>query len=95
MSRSRWAAGFVLADLRSDPQILVHAQAGEGAAPFRYMAYAEAHDVFGCLAADRFAVEADAAVRPHHPADRTQRGGFAGAVGAQQRDRRRPAPEKN
>src|SRR5450631_1596187 len=51
----------------------------------RHMRDAEADDVLGRAAGERGAVEFDRAGRAHHVADRAQRGGLAGAVGAEQR----------
>ena len=56
------------------------------AAPFRHMGDAEPHDVLGRPAGDALAVEADVAAGPDHAAQRAQRGGLAGAVGAEQGD---------
>ena len=50
------------------------------------MGDAEPHDVLGRLAVDPLAGEADlAGAAHHHVADRAQRRGLAGAVGAQER----------
>src|SRR6202043_1570064 len=66
-------------------EIFLYRHGGEGAATLRHMGDAEADDVFGRAAGERGAVEFDRAGRAHHVADGAQRGGLAGAVGAEQR----------
>ncbi len=81
-------AGAVLAGDGPELEILLHRHGGEGAAALRYMGDAEPDDALGGAVVQRLAVELDAAGRAHHVADRAQRGGLAGAVGAQQRGQR-------
>ena len=76
---------LVGARVGGNAQVLVDAEVGEGAAAFRYVADAAAHDLLRRHADDRAAVELDRALRTHHAADGAQRRRLAGAVGAEQR----------
>src|SRR2546425_4558477 len=74
---------------RSRPELEVfqHAHAREDVAALRRLRDAEADDAVGAQGIEARAVEAHGAVpRPHEAEDRAQRGGLAGAVGADQRD---------
>ena len=77
-------AGAVAPGHRAELQILLDGDAQKRAAPLRYMRDPEPHDVLGRPAGDRFAVETDRAVGPHHAAQRTQHRRLAGAIGAEQ-----------
>src|SRR6185503_5113417 len=77
----------VAAPDRAEPEVLLDGEPQERAAALRHVADAEPDDVLGGAAVDALAAEPDLAARADaHVADRAQRRGLAGAVGAEQRD---------
>ena len=76
----------VAAGARPEPQVFVGGQLEEGAASLRNVSEATARDFLRRERVDPLAVEADGAGGLHHRAQRTQRGGLARAVRAQERE---------
>ena len=86
-SRSSLMRFLVLAQVRADLQVFQHRQVGEYAPAFRHHRDAALHDLLRVQAQDVFALKRDgAALGAHDAADGAKRGGFAGAVCADQRD---------
>ena len=77
---------LVLADVRPDEQVVLDGQFGQRAPALRDVGDSQAHDVGRLLADQLLALERDAALRLDHPRDRTERGGLARAVGAEDDD---------
>ena len=77
--------GAAVARHGADLQILLDGLAHERAAAFRRVGDAEAHDVLDRAPGDALSREADVAGGAQHARYGAQRGGLAGAVGAQQR----------
>src|ERR1700682_5007182 len=71
--------------MERETEVFLHRQAGERAASFGDLANAQSNDVLGGGAGDVAAVEYGRAGAPHHVADGTQCGGFAGAVRTEKR----------
>ena len=78
-------------DVAADHQVFLDRQVLEHAAALEHLGDAAAHDVVRRQPVEPLAVEFDrtlgdlAAFRVQQPGDRLQRGGLAGAVGAEQR----------
>jgi hypothetical protein len=71
------------ADVGAEPEVFFHGELGKRATPLGNMRHAQARDIFRRAAVDALAGEADLTRRLDHAGDGPQRGGLAGAVGAQ------------
>ncbi|MCY1440435.1 hypothetical protein D9M71_567110 [compost metagenome] len=70
----------------ADQQVFLHRQRGEQLAPLRHQGDAALHHAIGRQRADGLAAEADRlGVVADQPGQRTQEGGFAGPIGADDR----------
>jgi hypothetical protein len=73
----------IAAGVGAELEVLLGGQLEKGAAPVGHVGDAAARDLLGLASVDAARAERDLALHAHHAADRAQRRGLAGAIGAE------------